>query len=260
MQLSEDFERYLSDREQYYGLPHGLLRAVMEVESGGNTDAAGTSGEIGAFQLMPATVKQLRVKNPRDFYESADGAARLFAQLSKQFNGDVRRMIAAYNAGLGAVKKAGGIPQNKITPWYVEKVTGLMEKSAQATKPTGYPSAAQPSSYPSTTQSSSYPSAEQTTKSSDAPDSSQPSGYPSTSQPGKLSPIDPSGRWFGLSPFSGAPNTTQAKQLLLPQAPQGLLSGTQQLLQPPGLRQIGQVHNSYYGLVQDSKANSRLFR
>jgi soluble lytic murein transglycosylase-like protein len=47
---------------------------------------------------MPATAKQYRI-DPRDPHQAADGAARMHADLSERYLGNLSRMLAAYNWG-----------------------------------------------------------------------------------------------------------------------------------------------------------------
>jgi len=49
------------------------------------------------------------------------GAARYLRQMLDRF-GVVNLAVAAYNAGPGAVERAGGIPRNGETPGYVQEV------------------------------------------------------------------------------------------------------------------------------------------
>jgi soluble lytic murein transglycosylase-like protein len=48
------------------------------------------------------------------------GGAKLISQLLDKYDGDISLTAAAYNAGSGAVAKAGGIPS--YTEAYVKKV------------------------------------------------------------------------------------------------------------------------------------------
>ena len=104
-----------------YGVPPRLALHVLNKETGGlkNPDAAvSPKGAIGPMQLMPATAKALGV-DPRNHAQNIDGGVRLLAELSGKFN-DPRMVLAAYNAGEPAVRRAGGIPNFPETQNYVK--------------------------------------------------------------------------------------------------------------------------------------------
>jgi peptidoglycan DL-endopeptidase CwlO len=105
-----------------YGLDPTLLAAVAQTESGFNPRAQSQAGAKGLMQLMDATARGLGVTDSFDPAQSLDGGARFLSGLLKQFNGDVRLALAAYNAGPVAVKKYGGIPPYQETQRYVPKV------------------------------------------------------------------------------------------------------------------------------------------
>lgn len=70
---------------------------------------------------MPATAKELGVFNRFDPMSNIFGAAWYLRQMLDRF-GVVHLAVAAYNAGPGAVERAGGIPRNGETPKYVRNV------------------------------------------------------------------------------------------------------------------------------------------
>ena len=125
-QGSSHFRRatYLSrvySMESKFGLPSGLLDAVVWTESRYNPLAVSKAGAGGLGQLMPGTARDLGVTNRFDPAENLEGAARYLRQMLDEF-AVVHLALAAYNAGPGAVKRAGGIPRNGETPGYVRDV------------------------------------------------------------------------------------------------------------------------------------------
>ena len=107
--------------EAKYSLPSGLLDALVWTESRYNPLAVSPAGAAGLGQLMPATAKELGVSNRFDPMANIFGAARYLRQMLDRF-GVVHLALAAYNAGPGAVERAGGIPRNGETPRYVRDV------------------------------------------------------------------------------------------------------------------------------------------
>lgn len=107
--------------EAKYSLPTGLLDALVWTESRYNPLAVSPAGAAGLGQLMPATAKELGVSNRFDPMANIFGAARYLRQMLDKF-GVVHLALAAYNAGPGAVERAGGIPRNGETPRYVRDV------------------------------------------------------------------------------------------------------------------------------------------
>jgi hypothetical protein len=100
-----------------------LVRAVMQVESGGNPTAVSRKGAMGLMQLMPDTALQMGVTKVFDPQENIDAGVRTLRALLVRYNGDLDKALAAYNAGTGAVDRAGGVPRNRETRDYVRKVT-----------------------------------------------------------------------------------------------------------------------------------------
>lgn len=112
-----------------YQLPHTLLHAVITAESSYNPDAVSKAGAVGLMQLMPETAKQYGVSNRLDPKQSIYGGTRYLRYLAKLYNNNLTLMLAAYNAGEGAVKKYGNkVPPYKETRNYVKKVISYYKK------------------------------------------------------------------------------------------------------------------------------------
>jgi soluble lytic murein transglycosylase-like protein len=114
-----------------YGVDPALLAAIARAESQFNIYAINPiSGALGLMQIMPEVARSLNV-NPMDPVQAIDGAARLLAQSLKRF-GSETLAIAAYNAGPGAVAKAGGIPPIPETQKYVRDVRAYQSEYESA--------------------------------------------------------------------------------------------------------------------------------
>lgn len=105
-----------------YGVSRGLVKAIMHTESSFNQFARSRVGAQGLMQLMPATARRFNVSNSYDPQQNIEGGVKYLSWLMKRFNGDVRLVLAAYNAGEGNVDKYGGIPPFKETQNYVRRV------------------------------------------------------------------------------------------------------------------------------------------
>jgi soluble lytic murein transglycosylase-like protein len=105
-----------------YKIPAELIRAVISVESAGDTSAVSRAGAKGLMQLMPQTAGHVFVKDTLDPAQNIQGGTRYLRELANQFNGDMMLVLAAYNAGPEAVRKYGGVPPFAETRGYVRKV------------------------------------------------------------------------------------------------------------------------------------------
>ncbi|WP_242615363.1 lytic transglycosylase domain-containing protein [Sphaerotilus mobilis] len=108
-------------REQ--AVPVSLLLAVAAAESGFNPRARSPKGAQGLMQLMPGTARQLGVRQVWSVGDNLRGGASYLRALLQRFSGDLPLALAAYNAGEGAVQRAGNrIPDYEETRLYVPKV------------------------------------------------------------------------------------------------------------------------------------------
>lgn len=119
------YDEYFKKAAKQYGVSESLLKAIAKAESNFNPNDVSSAGAIGIMQLMPETAKGLGVANPYDPEQNIMGGAKCIAQKLKEFNGDVRLALAAYNAGSGAVKRNGGVPS--YCKSYISKVLSYKE-------------------------------------------------------------------------------------------------------------------------------------
>ncbi len=80
------------------GSSPALVRAIIEVESGGNARAVSSAGAIGLMQLMPRTAAAIGV-NPWLPLENLRGGIAYLAGMLRAYGEDVRLALIAYNAG-----------------------------------------------------------------------------------------------------------------------------------------------------------------
>jgi soluble lytic murein transglycosylase-like protein len=119
-QKIEEMIREVSAR---YRVDPALVRAVIQTESNWNTSAVSRRGALGLMQLVPGTAQQLGVNNAFDPKQNLDGGVHYLRDLLERYNGDLDKALAAYNAGPGAVDRAGGVPRYRETREYVQKIT-----------------------------------------------------------------------------------------------------------------------------------------
>ena len=135
---------HLQKAAEKTGVDYDLIKAVIAVESGFDAEAVSPKGAVGLMQLMPATAERFGVaanKNRSMQQQLSDPAvnipagARYLSYLMNLFPGRLDLVLAAYNAGEGAVNKYGkSVPPYKETLNYVKAVTGIYEQ-LQAANP-----------------------------------------------------------------------------------------------------------------------------
>ncbi len=119
----EEYDGYVRRAANRHRIPEALVWAVMHTESSFDPNAVSHAGAQGLMQLMPATAEEMYVSDVFDIQQNIDGGTRYLRVLANMFDGDMVKMVAAYNAGPHAVKKYGGkVPPFAETQAYVRKV------------------------------------------------------------------------------------------------------------------------------------------
>jgi soluble lytic murein transglycosylase-like protein len=122
------FQDEISTAASRYSIDEALIRAIIHSESAFQPDALSPKGAQGLMQLMPAMQKELKVVDPFDPESNIDGGSYHLSQVLQKFDGKVDLAAAAYNAGIGAVTKYGGVPPYTETKEYVRRVEILYRR------------------------------------------------------------------------------------------------------------------------------------
>lgn len=118
----EDLSSLIGKTATRYGLEPAFVMALVKVESNFNPYAISDKGARGLMQLIPSTA---RMYGLRDYYDPAanlDAGVRHLRMLFERHNHDIDLVLAAYNAGSGAVDQFGGVPPYQETVRFVRDV------------------------------------------------------------------------------------------------------------------------------------------
>ena len=125
----------LREASRRHGIDYELLKALIVAESGFDASAISPKGAIGLMQVMPATAERWGVSGDArqplerklaDPQVNVRTGARYLRHLLDLFPGRLDLALAAYNAGEGAVQRAGNrIPNYPETQNYVKTVMQL---------------------------------------------------------------------------------------------------------------------------------------
>lgn len=137
----------MREASRQHGIDYELLKALIVAESGFDAQAVSPKGAIGLMQVMPATAERWGVrgdartplaKRLADPQVNVRTGTRYLRYLIDLFPGQLDLALAAYNAGEGAVQRAGNrIPPFRETQNYVKTVMQLyaMLKPPQPSRP-----------------------------------------------------------------------------------------------------------------------------
>ena len=128
------YDALIAQSAARHGVDPNLIIAVMRQESGFNFRALSYKGATGLMQLMPATARRFGVTNIYDPAQNIDGGASYLRFLLDKFNGDVKLVLAGYNAGENAVVNSGyRIPRYRETQNYVRSISARYDSGKNRT-------------------------------------------------------------------------------------------------------------------------------
>jgi soluble lytic murein transglycosylase-like protein len=99
-----------------------LIAAVVQAESRFKPTARSGAGAVGLMQLVPRTGRWMGARDLTNPAQNIAAGAKYLKYLNERFDGNETKVIAAYNAGEGNVKRFGGVPPFRETRSYVKKV------------------------------------------------------------------------------------------------------------------------------------------
>jgi soluble lytic murein transglycosylase-like protein len=112
-----------------HGVNAHLVAAIIRAESSFNPRAVSHQGACGLMQLLPETGRRFGLRQQGHLFDprrNLDAGVRYLKWLSRRYDGDVQRVLAAYNAGEGAVDRYDGVPPYRETRRYLARVLGVL--------------------------------------------------------------------------------------------------------------------------------------
>ncbi len=121
-QRSAAIANVLDTAAKHHAVDPLLIKAIARVESCFDTDAVSRAGAQGLMQLMPATAREMGVRQVFNPAQNLLGGSRYIAEMMQRYGHNHRLALAAYNAGPGNVDKHRGVPPFAETRNYIERV------------------------------------------------------------------------------------------------------------------------------------------
>ena len=132
-----DFDRLIRSIGSRYGVDPKLIHAVIRQESNYDPFAVSPKGALGLMQLLPSTAERFGVKDVFVPAENIRGGVKYLRYLMDRYPGQAALVLAAYNAGEGAVDRYGGIPPYRETQAYVARIAKRYGPSSDSALPQG---------------------------------------------------------------------------------------------------------------------------
>lgn len=110
-----------------FGVNENLVKSIILTESAANEKAVSSANAKGLMQLIDSTAADMGVRDVFNPKENIDGGTKYISKMLRQYDGNLEKALAAYNAGPGNVDKYKGIPPFKETQNYVARVMGYLK-------------------------------------------------------------------------------------------------------------------------------------
>jgi soluble lytic murein transglycosylase-like protein len=137
----KELDALIEEYADNYDVEPALVKAVIRTESGFNSKAVSPKGARGLMQLMPRTARKHGCRNVYDASQNIEAGVKHLRMLLDQYDNNLPRVLAAYNAGSEPVDRYRGIPPYAETQTYVARVLQFrrqylrQQRMAQIVKP-----------------------------------------------------------------------------------------------------------------------------
>ena len=128
---SDAMTEFITEASQRFGVPDTWIRAVMQVESAGDSNSTSSAGAMGLMQVMPQTYAMLRTRlglgaNPYDPRDNIMAGAAYLREMHDRYGS--AGFLAAYNAGPGRFEefRAGVRPLPAETVHYLARLNPML--------------------------------------------------------------------------------------------------------------------------------------
>ena len=128
---SDAMTGFVTEASQRFGVPDTWIRAVMQVESAGDSNSTSSAGAMGLMQVMPQTYAMLRARlglgaNPYDPRDNIMAGAAYLREMHDRYGS--AGFLAAYNAGPGRFEEfRGGVrPLPAETVRYLARLNPML--------------------------------------------------------------------------------------------------------------------------------------
>ena len=126
-----DLDRLIRDIGSRHDVDPELIHAVIRQESNYDPFAVSPKGALGLMQLLPSTAERFGVKDVFVPAENIQGGVKYLRYLMDRYPRQAALVLAAYNAGEGAVDRYGGIPPYQETQAYVARISERYSPSSE---------------------------------------------------------------------------------------------------------------------------------
>jgi soluble lytic murein transglycosylase-like protein len=126
----EEVHALIAAASRKHGVPTALVKSIVATESNFRCDAVSSRGSIGLMQLLPSTAQQYGAdaRVPEQNINAGTRYLRFLIERYRNSSSPLKNVIAAYNAGFGAVDRFHGVPPFRETQGYVNRVMTLMRQ------------------------------------------------------------------------------------------------------------------------------------